>query len=252
MSKMSQNGESIPAQANEATSVVDASEALLLEVYRRLYKRYGPQHWWPGESPLETVLGAILTQNTAWTNVEKALANLKGADMLSVQALRDVDEPDLAAMLRPSGYFNAKARKVKAFINYLWDCYHGEIEEFLQEDTEWLREELLSIYGIGEETADDILLYAAGKPSFVIDAYTRRILERLALEPSDGKSYQAYQRLFHRNLPWDVSIYNEYHALLDRHGKETCKKEPLCRGCCLLELCPRGRLSIDTSNTQTL
>ena len=252
MSKMSQKGESIPTQASEATSVVDVSEALLLEVYHRLHERYGPQHWWPGESPLETVLGAILTQNTAWTNVEKALANLKGADMLSVQALRDVADPDLAAMLRPSGYFNAKARKVKAFINYLWDCYHGEMEEFLQEDTEWLREELLSIYGIGEETADDILLYAAGKPSFVIDAYTRRILERLALEPSDGKSYQAYQRLFHRNLPRDVSLYNEYHALLDRHGKETCKKEPLCRGCCLLELCPRGRLSIDTSNTQTL
>ena len=241
-------------QAQSPTGLCSRTEGgtPLLEIYRRLYAHYGPQHWWPGESPLEMVLGAILTQGTAWTNVEKALANLKRADLLSVQALRDVAESDLAAMLRPSGYFNAKARKVKAFVNHLWDSYDGNLETFLCEETEWLREELLSIYGIGEETADDILLYAAGKPSFVIDTYTRRILERLAVEPPDGKSYQAYQRLFHGGLARDVSLYNEYHALLDRHGKETCKKEPLCGGCCLLELCPSGKVCVDTPNTRPL
>ena len=242
----------IRAQVSDGGPGAAAGEPPLLEVYRRLYAHYGPQHWWPGESPLEMVLGAILTQGTAWTNVEKALASLKRADLLSVEALRDVAESDLAAMLRPSGYFNAKARKVKAFINHLLDSYDGSLETFLGEETEWLREELLFIYGIGEETADDILLYAAGKPSFVIDTYTRRILKRLAVEPPDGKSYQAYQRLFHGGLPRDASLYNEYHALLDRHAKETCKKAPLCGGCCLLELCPSGKVSVDTPNTRPL
>ena len=222
--------------------------ARLMEIYHRLYERYGPQHWWPADSPLEVVLGAVLTQAAAWGNVEKALANLKVADLLSTRALRDIPEGELAVMLKPSGYFNAKARKVKVFINHLWDNYDGDLEALLSRDTLELREELLSIHGIGDETADDILLYAATKPSFVVDAYTRRILKRLGLAP-DRESYQAHQGLFHRNLPEDVSLYNEYHALLDRHAKETCKKEPLCQGCCLLELCPQGKLSIDIPNT---
>ena len=241
----------MPIQSSEAISTADVSEALLLEVYRRLYERYGPQHWWPGESRLETVLGAILTQATAWTNAEKALTNLKVGDLMSTRALRDIPEDKLAALIRPSGYFNAKAGKVKAFIHHLWGSYGGDLESLLSKEAGDLRRELLSIYGIGEETADDIVLYAAGKPSFVIDLYTRRILKRLDIAPRN-ESYQAYQTLFHQNLPRDVALYNEYHALLDRHAKETCKKEPRCRGCCLLELCPKGKLSIDMSDTQTL
>ena len=251
MSKTSQKGDSIPIRSSEAISTADVSEALLLEIYRRLYERYGPQHWWPGESRLETVLGAILTQATAWTNVEKALTNLKADDLLSTRALRDIPEDKLAALIRPSGYFNAKARKVKAFIHHLWGSYGGDLEPLLSKEAGDLRRELLSIYGIGEETADDIVLYAAAKPSFVIDTYTRRVLKRLKLAPRN-ESYQAYQALFHQNLPKDAALYNEYHALLDRHAKETCKKEPRCRDCCLLELCPKGKLSIDTSNTRTL
>ena len=232
-----------------STSNVDG--AVLRDIYARLYARYGPQHWWPGNSQLEVILGAILTQSAAWTNVEKALANLKAAGTLSVDALRRIDEIELATLLRPSGYFNAKARKVKAFIDHLWDNYAGDLKSFLSKETLELREELLSLYGIGEETADDIVLYAADKPSFVIDGYTRRILERLGFSP-DNESYRAYQQFFHQNLPADPALYNEYHALLDRHAKLTCKKVPLCEGCCLLELCPTGKAYIDRSNDQNL
>lgn len=212
----------------------------LVEIYHRLYQRYGPQHWWPGESRFEIVVGAILTQSAAWKNVERALENLKTAGCFSAQALREIPEGELAVLLRPSGYFNAKARKLKAFINHLWAEYRGDLGLLLGKDGADLRRELLSIYGIGEETADDIVLYAAEQPSFVIDAYTRRILQRLGLSPRE-ESYRAYQQLFHGALPPDASLYNEYHALLDRHAKESCKKEPLCEGCCLLEMCPTGR-----------
>ena len=211
----------------------------LMEIYRRLYEHYGPQHWWPGDSRLEIVLGAVLTQFTAWGNVEKAMDNLKAAGVLSTHALRDIPEDELAVLLRPSGTFRTKARKVKALVGHLWQRYGGDLDRFLSRDTEVLREELLAIHGIGEETADDILLYAAEKPSFVVDAYTRRILGHLDLAP-DQETYAAYQELFHRALPKDVPLYNEYHALLDRHAKDTCRKRPLCAGCCLLDICATG------------
>lgn len=220
---------------------------ILMDVYLRLAARYGPQQWWPGESRLEIILGAILTQATAWTNVEKAMLNLKNAGLLSIQALRDIPEAELADILRPSGFFNAKARKVKAFVDHLWDNYGGDLNYFLTKDASELRRELLSIHGIGEETADDIIVYAAEKPSFVIDAYTRRILKRLDLAPR-ANSYGAHQQLFHQGMPADPVLFNEFHALLNRHGKETCKKEPRCGGCCLLELCPTGRHYIDTAS----
>ena len=232
-------------------ALAPAPSAYLYDVYRRLFSRYGPQHWWPAESRLEIVLGAILTQSAAWTNVEKALANLKGAGLMSLADLRDIPQDVLADILRPSGYFNAKAKKVKAFISHLWDRYEGDLDSFLSRDATGLREELLSIYGIGEETADDILLYAGNAPSFVIDSYTRRIVKRLGLAPG-RESYGAYQQLFHRGLSQEPGLFNEYHALLDRHAKETCRKEPRCQGCCLLELCPTGKPSIDTANSPTL
>ena len=216
-----------------------ADGGVLMEVYRRLHRRYGPQHWWPADTPLEVILGAILTQAVAWTGVERAIANLKAAGLVSLGGLRDCPQERLAELLRPSGYFNAKARKVKAFVHHVWDRYDGDLDALLSRDTHALRDELLSIHGIGDETADDILLYAAGRPSFVIDSYTRRIMGRMGLSPQGGR-YDDYQRVFHEGLPPDSTLFNEYHALLDRHAKQTCKKTPLCEGCCLIDLCATG------------
>ena len=211
----------------------------LLDVYQRLHQRYGPQHWWPGDGPFETIVGAILTQNTAWRNVERAMANLKAADALSAPRLRDLSDEELGGLIRPSGYFNTKAKKLKAFAQVLGQRHNDDLGHLFAQDIPTLRRELLSIYGIGEETADDIILYAASMPSFVIDAYTRRIVLRLDLTP-ERRDYTAFQTLFQDNLPKDVLLFNEYHALLDRHAKETCRKEPLCQRCCLLSLCPTG------------
>ena len=214
--------------------------ARLLDMYDRLYHRYGPQDWWPGDGPFETIIGAILTQNTAWKNADHALGNLKTAQALSTQLLRELPSEALAQLIRPSGYFNAKAKKLKAFAHHLGNRYHDDLGAFLSQEAAPLRQELLAIYGIGEETADDILLYAARLPSFVIDTYTRRILRRLGMAPQKD-SYGAFQSLFHENLSPDTNLFNEYHALLDRHAKEMCRKSPLCDSCCLLELCPTGK-----------
>ena len=226
----------------------------LLEIYRRLLERYGPQGWWPGDGAFEVCVGAILTQNTAWSNVEKAMARLKKAGCLSTSGLHSLPETELAELIHPSGYFNAKARKLKAFVAHLYDWYNSDLAALLAKTpAEALREELLSIYGIGEETADDIVLYAAGRPSFVVDAYTRRIVDRLGLhlgavrqEPAEGqypkqKSYASYRALFMDALPPDTALYNEYHALLVRLGNEVCRKQdPHCSDCPLQEVCKTG------------
>ncbi len=212
----------------------------LQEVFSRLYDRYGAQHWWPGDGPFEIIVGAILTQNTAWANADRALNNLKETNALNPIVLRDLSQEDLAALVRPSGYFNAKAKKLKALADHLGRRYDDDLDRMLGQGPEDLREELLSIYGIGEETADDIILYAAGMPSFVIDSYTRRVLQRLETAPV-GDRYGDYQSVFHDNLPPDPELFNEYHALLDRHAKETCQRAPRCGECCLLDMCPTGR-----------
>jgi endonuclease-3 related protein len=215
-----------------------------MEIYGRLYRRYGPQGWWPGDGPVDVVIGAILTQAAAWTNVELAIRGLKGAGSWSLVAIHDMAAEELAEIIRPCGYFNAKARKLKAFARHVADHYGGDLAALLAKDVAPLREELLSIYGIGPETADDILVYAAGKPSFVIDTYTRRIVQRLGLRSDEQPGdYSAYQALFHDNLPGDINIFNEYHALLDRHAKEACAKVPRCAGCCLREVCATARES---------
>lgn len=218
----------------------------LLDIYGRLFRRYGPQHWWPGDGAFEIIIGAILTQSASWDNVDKALANLKAQGLLEPAALRAMAQEELATLIKPSVYFNAKARKVKAFVQYLWEHYSDDLEALLERDAHHLREELLSIYGIGEETADDIVLYAANKPIFVIDAYTRRILGRLGLDPTRN-TYSCYQAIFMDNLPHDANLFNEYHALLDRHGLETCRKDkPACGECCLLDICPTGaRIAVE-------
>ena len=215
----------------------------LLDVYQRLYRRYGPQRWWPSDDPFETIVGAILTQNTAWRNVERALANLKAANVLSPARLRELPQEELAGLIRPSGYFNMKARKLKAFADLLGRRHQDDLDHLFNQEPTALRQELLSTYGIGEETADDIMVYAAHLPSFVIDSYTRRIMLRLGMAPQKQR-YEAFQAIFHDNLPHDVQLFNEYHALLDRHAKETCRKIPFCGECILLRLCPTGTAAV--------
>jgi endonuclease-3 related protein len=205
---------------------------ILLTVYHRLLAHYGPQDWWPAEEPFEVIIGAILTQSTAWTNVENAIKNLKAAGRLSPEGIRKLSHAELAKLIRPSGYFNAKAEKLQAFTRWLEERYDDKLHDMFSDETAQLREQLLAIYGIGEETADSILLYAANKPVFVIDAYTRRFIQRLRLAPENNK-YATYQALFMDNLPSDINLFNEYHALLVRLAKDVCRKSPLCKECCL-------------------
>ena len=198
--------------------------------YSVLYERYGPQNWWPAETRLECAAGAILTQNTSWRNVEKAIAALRENSMLSAERLRSMPPERLAVLIRPCGYHNLKAKRLKSFIDFLFDGYGGTMENMLAEDTDKLREKLLSVNGIGEETADSILLYALGKPVFVVDNYSRRILRRHRLIPEDA-SYAKIQELFVQNLPADAEIFGEYHALIVKTGKLHCAKTPRCEGC---------------------
>ena len=209
-----------------------AISRVLQNTYQRLLDHYGRQHWWPAEEPFEVIVGAILTQSTAWTNVEKAVANLKNAGALTPQTLRELPREEIASLIYPSGYYNVKARKLKAFVDWLGGKYNDNLSHLLGNNTNDLREQLLSVYGIGEETADSIILYAAGKPVFVIDAYTRRIINRRGLKPS-AETYTAYQTLFIKHLPADSWLFNEYHALLVRLGKDVCRKNPACERCCL-------------------
>ncbi len=213
---------------------------ILREIYNRLYACYGPQGWWPADDPFEVIVGAILTQSAAWTNVAQAISNLKAANALTPAALHDLPIERLAHLIHPSGYYNAKALKLKAFADRLHSRYNGDLERLLVLDTATLRQELLSIHGIGKETADSIMLYAARRPIFVIDAYTRRIMSRLGLAPAKD-SYEAFQALFAENLPEDEGLFNEYHALLVCHGKGVCRKIPQCPRCCLRPLCYNGR-----------
>jgi len=208
----------------------------LLDIYRRLMAGYGPQHWWPAEEPFEVIVGAILTQSAAWGNVEKAISNLKTAKALSPKVLRRLSLSELAGLIHPCGYYNAKALKLKSFAHWLGEHYNDNLGKLFANNIDYLRQELLSIHGIGQETADSIILYAANKPIFVIDAYTRRIINRIGLAP-DSNSYTAYQTLFMDNLPSDVGLFNEYHALLVCLAKNVCRNRPLCRQCCLNNIC---------------
>ncbi len=222
---------------------LDESSGILMEVYRRLLDAYGPQGWWPGESRFEMIAGAILTQAAAWRNVEQALTNLRAAGIDDWPAVYRTDSAALAEIIRPSGYYNMKARKLKAFADHVCEIYDGNLDVMFASDTDPLRDELLGIYGIGPETADDILVYAAHQPSFVIDAYTIRIMERVGIVPSGRGDYAGWQALFHAGTPRDVQVYNEYHALLDYHHKAACtKNDPRCGGCCLNDICAIGQV----------
>jgi endonuclease-3 related protein len=207
----------------------------LLEIYEILFDRFGPQHWWPGETQFEIVAGAILTQNTSWTNVEKAILNIKAADCLTPEKLHNLDHEQLAELIRPAGYFNIKAKRLKSFLNWLFQNHDGRLEDLEAINTSQLREELLSIKGIGPETADSILLYAFEKPVFVVDAYTARVAVRHHLIDTEA-GYHGLQDLFQSNLRQDVRLFNEYHALLVQIGKNFCRPKPKCQACPLNHL----------------
>jgi endonuclease-3 related protein len=207
---------------------------MLQEYFRTLSMALGPMGWWPAKTPFEVIVGAILTQSTAWANVEQALANLRRAGLLTPGRMGQVSEARLARLIRPSGYFRQKAKKLKAFLRFLREHHRGSLARMFRTPTAELREQLLAVHGIGPETADSILLYAGGHPVFVVDAYTHRILGRHQL--SSGKpDYDAVQSLFHGHLPKDSALYNEFHALLVNVGKNWCRKSAArCEECPLV------------------
>ena len=213
--------------------------ATLRQVYERLLAAFGPQHWWPGESPFEVVVGAILTQNTSWKNVEKAIDNLRRHDLLEPHALFEVPPEELEELLRPAGYFRIKARRLRNLLAYIVERYDGSLETMFATGLPALREELLGVNGIGPETADSILLYGGGLPTFVVDTYTHRVLARHGWIEFDA-DYHAIKDHFESNLNEDPALYNEYHALIVRVGHKHCRKTPKCQGCPLEELLPDG------------
>lgn len=205
-------------------------------LYARLLSAYGEQHWWPAETPFEVIVGALLTQQTAWVNVEKAIFELKSHGLLSPRALANAPLPTLRKLILPTGYFNQKAPRLKELARFFAE-YPGGLDGFFSQGLQAARQKLLSIPGVGPETADSILLYAGGKPVFVIDAYTARIAERLPLPVSSIK-YAGLQRFFEKEIPRSVRVYKEFHALIVEHCKRVCKKKkPLCGSCCLRRAC---------------
>jgi endonuclease-3 related protein len=201
------------------------------EAYRLLYDHFGPQDWWPGDTPFEIMVGAILTQNTNWSNVQKAIQNLKSENLLSYESLAQLTADEIAQWIRPAGYYNLKARRLRNFLDMVANIYQGELDLFIEDDLRSARENLLTVNGVGPETADSILLYACGHPVFVVDVYTHRVFSRhnLVMEETD---YSTIQNLFLDHLVQDIQIYNEFHALIVRVAKTYCKKtKPLCEKC---------------------
>ena len=226
--------EESPGKGDNREKIMTAAKTgkLLRELYEKLWGAFGPQGWWPGETPFEVALGAILTQNTNWHNVARVMKRLKEEGCLSAAALSVLPEAELAGLFRPAGYYNLKARRVKNFLALLQGRYQGSMAAMAVEELEDLRPRLLEVKGIGLETADSILLYALNKPTFVVDAYTFRILSRHDLAP-ESSTYEDLRRLFMDRLPPDVGLYQEYHALLVRLGKEFCRPQPRCEACVL-------------------
>ncbi len=212
----------------------------LQDIFERLTRHFGPLHWWPAETPFEGMVGAILTQNTAWLNVERAIAGLKEAGVLNPAGIHDIPKEDLERLVRPAGFFRQKASRLKLFVGHLFDRHGGDFRAMLCGPLEEVRGELLSLNGIGPETADSILLYAGNHPTFVVDAYTRRLFCRLGILQGD-EGYEAIRSLFMENLPHSADLFNEYHALIVEECKKFCSKvKPLCSQCPLLLLCPFG------------
>jgi endonuclease-3 related protein len=217
---------------------------ILHDYYDALFEKHGPQSWWPGRTRFEIIVGAILVQNTAWSNVERAIVALRSERLLTPAGIERVPQAKLARLIRSSGYFRQKARKVKAFVKFLRKNYAGSLTRMFRMPTDKLREQLLTVHGIGPETADSMLLYAGGHPVFVVDAYTRRVLERHGLV-HEKATYEEIRRLFENSLPKRVSLFNEYHALMVHTGKHFCKpRAPLCSACPLGPFLPSVELPV--------
>lgn len=217
-------------------------EEKLYDIYNKLFGFWGPQHWWPAESKFEMIVGAILTQNTSWTSVEKAIKNLKEADLLSIEKILYTADEVLAELIRPAGYYNQKTKRLKDFCLFLKSQFNGNIEDLFELPMEKLREVLLSQKGIGYETADSIVLYGANKPIFVVDAYTKRLFYRLGIIENEKIEYNHLQSLIMKNLDNDATLFNEYHALIVVHCKNICiNKNPKCEMCCLNHICAKPK-----------
>jgi len=229
------------AGANPSARIAPAAPpGPLRAYYDALFAAYGPQHWWPGRSAFEVIVGAILTQNTSWNNVESAIRNLRREKLLTPRGMESVSLARLARLIRSSGYFRQKARKLKCFVQFLRSEYGGSLAKMFRTPTVALREKLLSVHGIGPETADSILLYGGEHAVFVVDAYARRLLERHQLA-TPAQSYEVIRRLFERSFPGDAPLYNEFHALIVRTGKEYCRtRNPRCSECPLRSFLPRA------------
>jgi endonuclease-3 related protein len=211
-----------------------------MQVYEHLLARFGPQHWWPGDSPFEIMIGAVLVQNTAWRNVERAIANLRDAGVMQPRAMYALPPAELAELIRPAGYYQVKSRRLRNLLKFVIDEYDGSLDAMFRTGIATLRDQLLAIHGIGPETADAILLYAGGLPTFVVDTYTHRVLARHGWIEYDA-GYRAIKDYFESGLPADRALYNEYHALLVRVGKDFCHRtQPNCTGCPLADLLPEG------------
>jgi endonuclease-3 related protein len=210
----------------------------LMAMHRTMSKHFGPLNWWPGETQFEMIVGAMLTQNTAWKNVERAIANLKGARALSPDALHKMPIARLAQLIRPSGYFNIKAKRLRAFLDFLFGEHDGSLKKMFGEKPGALRERLLAVNGVGPETADSILLYAGRIPTFVVDAYTKRIFSRHGLLTGKEK-YHGVKEFFEKNLPRETQLYNEYHAQIVNIGKLFCRRIPRCAICPLNKYLPK-------------
>jgi endonuclease-3 related protein len=214
--------------------------SIIFQVHEHLSKNLGPQHWWPGETPFEVMIGAVLTQNTNWRNVEKAINNLREADLLDLQALYEVPSEELEELIRPAGYFRVKTQRLRSLLTFIIERYDGSLEKMFSVGLDELRAELLSVSGIGPETADSILLYAGNMPTFVVDAYTHRILSRHGWIDFDF-DYHQIQEYLTSSLPEDVPLFNEFHSQFVYLGKHYCKKTgPKCRECPLFKMLPKG------------
>jgi len=212
-----------------------AKTVLLKKIYKILFHSFGPQKWWPAQTPFEVMVGAILVQNTNWNNTKRAIDQIKSRHLLTPKKLSTLRLKTLASLIRPAGYFNVKAKRLKNFLAFFVDRYGAQVRKMKARDCKQLRRELLDVNGIGEETADSMLLYALNKPFFVVDAYTRRIFSRHSLIKKDA-SYQEIQAMLMAHLGKDVSLFNEYHALIVRLAKEFCRTKPLCEQCPLKSL----------------
>jgi len=220
------------------------SQSLLREYYDALFAAHGPQQWWPGRTRFEIIVGAVLTQNTSWTNVERAIRNLREARLLSPKAIRRVRLTRLAQLLRPSGYFRQKTKTLKSFVNFLYASYGGSLARLFATPTAVLRDQLLSLRGVGPETADSILLYAGKHPVFVVDAYARRILQRHG-HAHPKLAYDEIRKMFESSLPADHQLFNEFHALIVYIGKSYCRpSNPRCSQCSLSRFLPQSALPV--------